>query len=148
MSYNFKEKYEDEFDREHKSNFLDFIVRVEALVEKAIDFGAEGDPRMLDIILSLQNIDKEVTDQADFANESRPPVYYAVKLTNIVEGYFPTVIENEILRINAGIKSEGLNEFWDFEIRNLESKVYYFKELYPDLEIDALVLKLKELVSR
>lgn len=145
MSYNFKERYEAEFDREHKGEFLDFIVRIEALIEKAMEYGSLGDPKMLDIVASLQNIDKEVTEQADFANEKRPPVYYAVKLTNIIKAYFSKVIENEITRIQRGISSEGMNEFWNFEIKNLENKIYFFKGAYPDLEVESFLKKTQTL---
>ena len=145
MSYNFKERYEDEFDREYKGDFLDFIVRIEAILEKAMEYGAAGDPRMLDIVESLQNIDKEVSDQATFANEERPPVYYAVKITGIVSAYFSNVIENEIARIQNGITAEGFNDYWNLEIKNLENKIYFFERNYPDLKVDSFLKTISEL---
>ena len=145
MSIDFKEKFQDEDNLNRKQDFLDYIVRIEELLEQAEEYGASGDARMLDIVESLQNIDKKVTDQADFANEQRPPIYHAAKITKILFSYFAKVIENEISRIQIGIGSEGLDERWNLEIKNLENKIYYFKQMYPTLDVDSFLKKISEL---
>lgn len=147
MDFDYQAEWEDEEASQLKKDFLNYIVSLENNLELAETYGVAGDVRMLEIVEGLQNISRDIAHKAELSNENLPPENYAVTLGKIVYAYFPRVIENEISRISNGISEEGFNSFWKSENHNLVDRICFFKDRYPDLEVDSFALRLKELCN-
>ena len=135
MSNEYAEHFKDEEARKLKQDFLDYIIGVQDALEQAERYGAAGDARMLDIIAGFRNLQQDVVAEAKFTNEEIPPEDYTEKVWHIVRDYFSKVISGEILRIQNGMQPEGETSYWSSEIENLNGRIEYFKNWFPELEV-------------
>ena len=81
------EELKEQRYRRLKASFLEYIIALENQIELAEEYASSGDTRVLAIARSLKNIENEVVEKANDANESVPPEDYSIKIQHVVDAF-------------------------------------------------------------
>ena len=127
-----------------KDAFVDYIVSLEERLDKSYEYGKAADPRMLEILSELDNVEEELAYFARRANEPTPMRNYHSEIGKLVRAYLPDILSAEIRMVEDSLAENPDDaDAAARRLNQLSHMIGTYGELYPEIPLGPIVGKIR-----
>lgn len=134
MTFDYLEQADDEALQFAKAKFVDFLAGLEEFLDRAREYGKEGDMRMLGILEEFEGVEDDIILLAKSAQEEVPPKNYHAEVTKIIRTYIEEIVQKEY-ELLLSYSGEETEEEKHIRIGQLLNIIAFYSDLYPELNL-------------